>query len=68
MPRCPGSALQDIGNDVLGILSDLNVREPAILLASSDDATIRKCMKFARAWGYGGILVVNLFAWRAFTS
>lgn len=30
-----------------------------------DDATIRKCMRFAWIWGYGGIVVVNLFAWRA---
>ena len=30
-----------------------------------DDPTIRKCMKFARTWGFGGIRVVNLFAYRA---
>lgn len=30
-----------------------------------DDATIRRCMAFARAWQLGGIEVVNLFAWRA---
>lgn len=31
----------------------------------TDDATIRKCVKFAKAWGYGGIKVVNLFGYRA---
>ena len=30
-----------------------------------DDATIRRCIKFADSWGYGGLLVVNLFAYRA---
>jgi len=30
-----------------------------------DDATIRRCMGFAREWGCGGIVVVNLFAIRS---
>lgn len=29
-----------------------------------DDPTIRRCCGFARAWGYGGVRVVNLFAYR----
>lgn len=33
--------------------------------ASIDDPTIRKCMGFARRLGYGGIEVVNLYAYRA---
>lgn len=32
--------------------------------AVHDDPTIRRCVGFARAWGYGGVDVVNLFAWR----
>jgi hypothetical protein len=30
-----------------------------------DDQTIRKCVGFAQRWGYGAIVVVNLFAYRA---
>lgn len=29
-----------------------------------DDNTIRKCTKYARAWGYAKLVVVNLFAYR----
>jgi len=30
-----------------------------------DDATVRRCIAFARAWGFGGIVIHNLFALRA---
>jgi hypothetical protein len=30
-----------------------------------DDPTIRRCMRFAKAWGYGGLVMANLFAFRA---
>lgn len=30
-----------------------------------DDPTIRRCIRFARDWGYGGVLMGNLFAYRA---
>jgi hypothetical protein len=30
-----------------------------------DDPTIKKCMKFAKNFGFGGILVLNLFSFRA---
>jgi hypothetical protein len=38
---------------------------PSTADASVDDPTIRKCVGFAKRNGYGGILVVNLFAYRA---
>ena len=30
-----------------------------------DDPTIRRCLRFARDWGYGGLLMMNAFAFRA---
>lgn len=38
---------------------------PSTADASIDDPTIRRCMTFARREGAGGIIVVNLFAFRA---
>lgn len=38
---------------------------PSTADATTDDPTIRRCMGFAHAWGYSGILVHNLFALRA---
>lgn len=38
---------------------------PSTADASKDDPTIRRCMSFAKGFGYGGIRVVNLFAFRA---
>jgi hypothetical protein len=29
-----------------------------------DDPTIRRCIGFAKAWGYGAMCMTNLFAWR----
>ena len=38
---------------------------PSTADAMKDDPTIRRCVGFANSWGYGGIIVVNLFAFRA---
>lgn len=31
----------------------------------SDDPTVRRCVAFARSWGYGALWLGNLFAYRA---
>ena len=33
--------------------------------ADNDDPTIRRCIGFAKSWGYGGFYVGNLFGYRA---
>lgn len=31
----------------------------------SDDPTVRRCLGYARDWGFGGLRMLNAFAWRA---
>ncbi|MFD3920195.1 DUF1643 domain-containing protein [Streptomyces sp. NPDC058595] len=38
---------------------------PSTADGTQDDPTVRRCVTFADAWGCGGLIVVNLYAWRA---
>jgi len=38
---------------------------PSTADETKDDPTIRRCIRFAKDWGYGGLCMANLFAFRA---
>ena len=38
---------------------------PSTADATTDDPTIRQCIRFAQDWGYDSLIVRNLFPWRA---
>lgn len=38
---------------------------PSTADASQDDPTIRRCIGYSKAWGYDGLIVCNLYAYRA---
>lgn len=50
------------GDGPVGVFVMLN---PSTADAYQDDPTIRRCIGFAKREGWGGIEVVNLWAWRA---
>ncbi len=40
------------------------MHNPSTADADNDDPTIRRCINFAKSWGYGGIMVGNIIPYR----
>ena len=38
---------------------------PSTANEAQDDPTLRRCMNYAQAWGFGSVCITNLFAFRA---
>ncbi len=53
---------QELGEPLSCVFIMLN---PSTADAEQDDPTIRRCIGYAKAWGYDRLEVVNLFAYRA---
>lgn len=51
-----------IGGDGYAMFVGLN---PSTADETQDDPTIRRCIGFAKSWGYAGLCMTNLFAFRA---
>ena len=59
----------DLGLDGLdgsqGRCLNVVMLNPSTADATQDDPTIRRCIGYARRWGYGELMVTNLFGFRA---
>ena len=51
----------DSDKDTLGWI----MLNPSTADSKVDDPTVRKCVGFAKRWGYGSILIGNLFSYRS---
>lgn len=38
---------------------------PSTATEAKNDPTVAKCCKYARAWGYDDVVIINIFAWRS---
>lgn len=69
-----GATVSACGNYRYALSRTWNPSAPTVLFiglnpstadAEHDDATSRICMRYAQRWGFGTLLLANLFAWRA---
>ncbi len=51
-------------NEGVGTVAFIGLN-PSTADAFEDDPTIRRCIGFAKSWGYSGLAMINLFAYRA---
>lgn len=56
--------LSRIWNQEKGIICFIGLN-PSTADENIDDPTIRRCIRFTDSWGYGGIYMLNIFAYRA---
>jgi len=57
-------ALWRTWDDSLGSVMFVGLN-PSTADETADDPTLVRCMNYARSWGYGGVCMANLFAYRA---
>lgn len=57
-------SLERIWQPELGLVQFIGLN-PSTADETEDDPTIRRCIGFSRDWGYGGIVMSNIFAFRA---
>lgn len=57
-PELARTELQDSYVQFIGL-------NPSTADETNDDPTIRRCIAFARAWGYGAFCMTNVFSFRA---
>lgn len=56
--------LRIVWNETLPLCQFIGLN-PSTADESQDDPTLRRCKSFARRWGHGGLLMTNVFAFRA---
>ena len=69
-----GAIFSDCGKYRYILWRKWNKRKPSVMIIGLnpskaddkiDDPTVRRCISFAKTWGYGSLYVTNLFAFKA---